>query len=105
MRNTCPHATGHRVKAGAARRAEKCPPSDEDGARPRARIQSGPSNARRRGASYRHPPSCLSPAHSPGRSRPHCRARNDMTATQRRCGRQRQRCQPELISGARAWGW
>eukprot|EP00964_Phaeocystis_antarctica_P037663 scaffold21527_cov58-Phaeocystis_antarctica.AAC.1 len=28
-----------------------------------------------------------------------------MAATQRRCGRQRQRCQPELISGARAWGW
>eukprot|EP00964_Phaeocystis_antarctica_P132876 scaffold97023_cov48-Phaeocystis_antarctica.AAC.2 len=35
----------------------------------------------------------------------HCRARNDMAATQSRCGRQRQRCQPELISGARASGW
>ena len=31
-----------------------------------------------------------------------CRARIDMAATQRRYRRQRQRCQPELISRARA---
>ena len=41
----------------------------------------------------------FNPAHG------HCRARSAMAVTQRHHCRQRQRCQPELISRARAWGW
>ena len=70
MRSTCPHATGSRVKAGRAPDDRKsCPETRKTELVPGC-VSSLDRATRRRGASYRHPPSWLSPPHSPGCSRP-----------------------------------
>ena len=90
MRSTCPHATGNRVKAGRAPDERgRCPQPNKTVPVP-VHGSSLDQATRRRGASHRHPPSWLSPVHSPG-CPGHCRARNDMAATQRRYRRQQQR--------------
>eukprot|EP00964_Phaeocystis_antarctica_P035583 scaffold20330_cov46-Phaeocystis_antarctica.AAC.1 len=82
MRSTCPHATGHRVKAGAALDERKrCPPTEQDGcpvpgAYPvwtKQRGEGGRPTATHHHA-YRH--------RTPEAAYGHCRARNDVAATQ-----------------------